>query len=1022
MKNYFRQKLIASFLVVLFILPSFLVLPINTHAQQATLDVNTLDATINQAGTLATLKGTIDATSSFSTTGASGNSVMAKFKYGPSNTWPNSGTNTTSEYNVTASVGSGTLYNFSDTISVTPGTYTYQLIIDYDIDGDTGTKIANIKNFLTTPPITFSVSNLTPTSFTVTASGGTSGTDVDIKVSKTNYSKTESKTFGSDNKATATFPDLTSSTTYTISIIMGGVTKTSDLTTTPGEEQVPGTGATLSYSNVTQNAVILSLLGGTGLTSVTFNVYDSSSLTTPKKFESVTVTGGTAQVTIAGLSPGTNYNAQISYCLPGETCPPGTTNVTNTVFFTTEVGEPTILISYSTNLLAASASVFDFSATSSINFNLQKKDEDVDLYLDIPSVPDQTTTANSNGNAEMNFTALEPDANYKITACVGTTCVDGEFTAETNEETEPFNSDATAILNKRTEGGPMKDKIASDESCKKTDVGNKIALFFLDAFTSDKKARQTLIEMNTELSSMQTKYDLIRNNLRKMSIVGDVVSSLLPRKISEIGSSDANSAQNGINNLGNTLKNWILKEASESASGIGSMISGVVGGDYDVVVYEAKILAMKKLSEFRREVKAVVKHNDDMFVSSKEIGERLLLLQTLQTGTQDPKIQTEAGQTTTQAAYAYALTKGIAEGLKQLDEIAVSGIKSLFDTLEDSAGSASSNVPISAAMLKAQNNNKDDIADVMSGIESKETQDTTSQAEKTKKETETSNEKERCLDTLAFNLSRDLLKTTTKATIKWINSGLSGKSNYTDSNSFFRDIYKHEVSNLVNELTLADEKSHPYAKIAAKKIAAPKKSFSDKTRNTLDKSVPTGNAQDFSNGSVFTWEAWEAASEPQNNPLGYERMVAKELANRTQGVDPKEKSAYQRLDEEQKSSGGFFPHKICLKPDSLKGKDLSQINPPSNCSLWETVTPGPAIAAQLNQALTSPSQQLQLVDEWGEFADAGINSLFAGLQSNKGAKSLSAPAQDGGLAIDECTDGKDNDKDTKIDALDPDCI
>jgi hypothetical protein len=167
-----------------------------------------------------------------------------------------------------------------------------------------------------------------------------------------------------------------------------------------------------------------------------------------------------------------------------------------------------------------------------------------------------------------------------------------------------------------------------------------------------------------------------------------------------------------------------------------------------------------------------------------------------------------------------------------------------------------------------------------------------------------------------------------------------------------------------------------------------------KTQTQCSLSTIINNTDAFFKGNFLEggWNGWfQVASNPVNNPYGALMVSQAALTARIGNARLQEK---QQLDWGK----GMFSQKVCAE---------SVASAPGECARYETVTPGTAIEAQLNETLASGEKRLHVADEINEM----LSALFAQL-------AMKAFSGAGGLL--GLTGGKDNSGDNYFDQIDSD--
>lgn len=159
---------------------------------------------------------------------------------------------------------------------------------------------------------------------------------------------------------------------------------------------------------------------------------------------------------------------------------------------------------------------------------------------------------------------------------------------------------------------------------------------------------------------------------------------------------------------------------------------------------------------------------------------------------------------------------------------------------------------------------------------------------------------------------RALLKMT-QSTVNWINSGFHGKPLFLERpKSFFKDIAKSEIRQLVNTIGY-DSNRFPFGKSTALGIINSYKSTFEQnaqyslSRVTNDPALLESFRNDFSVGG---WDGFLLTTQfPQNNPIGFQMLVAEEQARVLAGTGQSRANEYRDLLQQGQ---GFLSPQVCL--------------------------------------------------------------------------------------------------------------
>src|SRR3989344_6507081 len=169
------------------------------------------------------------------------------------------------------------------------------------------------------------------------------------------------------------------------------------------------------------------------------------------------------------------------------------------------------------------------------------------------------------------------------------------------------------------------------------------------------------------------------------------------------------------------------------------------------------------------------------------------------------------------------------------------------------------------------------------------------------------------LKEIARNVVKRLLQEMTKSTINWINSGFHGNPLFLENpQSFFRDIAKYEVKNLVT-LFGYDSLRYPFGKdFSLNIINSYKRRLADNAAYTLssvinDPVLLNNYRNDFNVGG---WNGFLINTQyPQNNYIGFNMLATEELARRLQGTVQNEA---EKIQTTLQQGMGFLSTQTCL--------------------------------------------------------------------------------------------------------------
>lgn len=181
------------------------------------------------------------------------------------------------------------------------------------------------------------------------------------------------------------------------------------------------------------------------------------------------------------------------------------------------------------------------------------------------------------------------------------------------------------------------------------------------------------------------------------------------------------------------------------------------------------------------------------------------------------------------------------------------------------------------------------------------------------------------------NISRRALAQMTKSTVNWINNGFHGAPLFLENpESFFRDITKFEIKDLVNTVGY-DPNRFPFGKqFALDTIASYKRQLSDNAEYSLSKVIddPQLLIEYRTDFNVGGWNGFLLHTQyPQNNYIGSRILLNDELARRLEGTT---QNAAEKVNTTLQQGLGFLSPKTCPSNPNYKGNDtFNEFNRPS---------------------------------------------------------------------------------------------
>lgn len=179
------------------------------------------------------------------------------------------------------------------------------------------------------------------------------------------------------------------------------------------------------------------------------------------------------------------------------------------------------------------------------------------------------------------------------------------------------------------------------------------------------------------------------------------------------------------------------------------------------------------------------------------------------------------------------------------------------------------------------------------------------------------------------SIAKRLLAEMTKSTVNWINTGFHGQPLFLENpNSFFRDIAKSEIKDLV-EVTGYDSFRFPFGKqFALDVISSYKNQFAQNASYSLSRATQDADyayrfRTDFNVGG---WNGFLINTQfPQNNLIGYQMMATEELSRKLAGTS---QSAANKVKETLQQGMGFLSPQTCpSNPNYNNGRN--EFNKPS---------------------------------------------------------------------------------------------
>ncbi len=299
-------------------------------------------------------------------------------------------------------------------------------------------------------------------------------------------------------------------------------------------------------------------------------------------------------------------------------------------------------------------------------------------------------------------------------------------------------------------------------------------------------------------------------------------------------------------------------------------------------------------------------------------------------------------------------------------------------------------------------------------------------------------------------VARKALAEMTKSTVNWINTGFHGAPLFLENpGSFFQDVAKSEIKDLVSIIGY-DSIRFPFGKnYLLGVIGSYKRQLSDNLEYSMSRI--TNDPYELQRYRVdFNYGGWDTflvnTQYPQNNAIGFDMLVTKELAINLDGTT---RTATQKVNDALQQGQGFLSPQVC-KSDPSK----SQLNPfnkpsfdpstvpydearaasdPTYRSLYKsavdaaranfdmqyacpeglaTTTPGSVVASKIIGAMNKPEEQASLNAALGNslatIFDALLNK-FIGDGLTALSNHVNPPADDSFNYYGETLGGSDSD-------------
>jgi hypothetical protein len=297
------------------------------------------------------------------------------------------------------------------------------------------------------------------------------------------------------------------------------------------------------------------------------------------------------------------------------------------------------------------------------------------------------------------------------------------------------------------------------------------------------------------------------------------------------------------------------------------------------------------------------------------------------------------------------------------------------------------------------------------------------QLDSIKKSTNSLDENDTCLKSIARMVIKMLLQKISLSTVAWIQGGYEGKPFFIENTGeFLTDLARTEI--LQFGLEIDDPNIFPFGRDYMIRQANYFNSrFQENARYSLNELIaetsPGYTADDFiGDFSKGGWNGWLGMTMvPANNPVGFELMASEELGARVAGT-------VNDINTRLEQADGFLGDQRCAEPKGLtrEAHNAALENPvripiidPVNgktigyeiagtCKKWEYVTPGKLVAEMATTAINYPTDNLLKAEDMNDAVASILDALLAKFSSDtmsRGFAGLSTQGRDGYLIINQ---------------------
>lgn len=240
-------------------------------------------------------------------------------------------------------------------------------------------------------------------------------------------------------------------------------------------------------------------------------------------------------------------------------------------------------------------------------------------------------------------------------------------------------------------------------------------------------------------------------------------------------------------------------------------------------------------------------------------------------------------------------------------------------------------------------------------------------------------QRERCLNAIAYAVARTTLLNVQNKTFNWINTGFNGNPLYVqDVNSYLKSI----SNNNINQFISTAQKRDPIFGNAIRSIVTQQTTgkidgLIDETLNTPEAAKYQKNMRNFASGG------WGSFLNVKANPISAVFNASDELSQKI-GIDT------QNTREELLRNGGFMDSKECVEWQ----KDGRVVTKPGDnglsgevkCTKWRVLLPGSLTKNRAETFLTTDVRQLELADTMSKTVSALFDKIINNILS-KGLRS-----------------------------------